>query len=99
MYREDGSGHIRDLDVYKRQIRTRIVTGGPLSDRKGVNVPDVVLPIPILTEKDRRDLEFALSLGVDLSLIHIFSRLMNAIVRYSATIRNLLKSHRLPGKG
>jgi pyruvate kinase len=44
---------------------TRVVTGGPLSDRKGVNVPDAVLPLSALTEKDRRDLEYALSLGVD----------------------------------
>ncbi|MFK9813577.1 pyruvate kinase, partial [Escherichia coli] len=46
-------------------IVTRVVDGGPLSDRKGVNVPDAVIPIPALTEKDLRDLEFALSLGVD----------------------------------
>jgi len=37
-----------------------------LSDRKGVNVPDVVLHIPALTEKDRHDLAFALDQGVDL---------------------------------
>jgi pyruvate kinase len=36
-----------------------------LSDRKGVNVPDVVLPIPALTEKDHADLRFALQHGVD----------------------------------
>jgi pyruvate kinase len=42
-----------------------VVTGGPLSDRKGVNVPDVVLPIPALTAKDRSDLDFALEHGVD----------------------------------
>ncbi|WP_197326685.1 pyruvate kinase [Ralstonia solanacearum] len=46
-------------------IVTRVVDGGPLSDRKGVNVPDAVIPIPALTEKDLRDLDFALSLGVD----------------------------------
>lgn len=44
---------------------TVVVTGGVLSDRKGLNVPDVVLPISALTEKDRRDLEFGLELGVD----------------------------------
>ncbi len=49
----------------KRSIRTRVVTGGVLSDRKGVNVPDVVLPIPALTEKDLRDLDFALEMGAD----------------------------------
>jgi pyruvate kinase len=36
-----------------------------LSDHKGVNVPDVVLPIPALTEKDRVDLAFALEHGAD----------------------------------
>jgi pyruvate kinase len=49
----------------KRSIRTRVVIGGVLSDRKGVNVPDVVLPIPALTEKDLRDLDFALEMGAD----------------------------------
>jgi pyruvate kinase len=44
---------------------TVVVTGGMLSDRKGVNVPGVVVPMSALTEKDRRDLDFGLSLGVD----------------------------------
>ena len=44
---------------------TAVVTGGQLSDRKGVNVPGVVLPLSPLTEKDRRDLAFGLELGVD----------------------------------
>ncbi len=43
----------------------RVVTGGEISDRKGVNVPDVVLPLTALTDKDRADLEFACALGVD----------------------------------
>jgi pyruvate kinase len=44
---------------------TRVVIGGALSERKGVNVPDVVLPLSALTDKDRRDLEFALELGIE----------------------------------
>ncbi|HEX8569797.1 MAG TPA: pyruvate kinase [Caulobacteraceae bacterium] len=44
---------------------TRVVQGGTVSDRKGVNLPGVVLPISPLTEKDRADLVFALDLGVD----------------------------------
>ncbi|WP_077033053.1 pyruvate kinase [Pelomonas sp. KK5] len=44
---------------------TRVLAGGPLSDRKGVNVPGAVLPLSALTEKDRRDLAFGLELGVD----------------------------------
>jgi pyruvate kinase len=42
-----------------------VVVGGTISDRKGVNVPDVVLPLRALSEKDRADLEFACALGVD----------------------------------
>lgn len=42
-----------------------VTVGGTISDRKGVNVPDVVLPLAALSAKDRRDLEFACELGVD----------------------------------
>ncbi|MGL4310547.1 MAG: pyruvate kinase [Paracoccaceae bacterium] len=42
-----------------------VVVGGTISNRKGVNVPDVVLPLAALSEKDRKDLEFACELGVD----------------------------------
>jgi len=44
---------------------TTVVQGGTVSDRKGVNLPGVVLPLSALTEKDRRDLDYALELGVD----------------------------------
>ncbi len=44
---------------------TTVVTGGTLKDRKGVNLPGVVLPVSPLTDKDRRDLAFALDLGID----------------------------------
>jgi pyruvate kinase len=44
---------------------TRVINGGMLSDRKGVNVPGVVLPLSALTEKDRADLDYGLTLGVD----------------------------------
>lgn len=42
-----------------------VTTGGTISNRKGVNVPDVVLPLAALSEKDRADLEFVCQLGVD----------------------------------
>ncbi len=42
-----------------------VVTGGTISNRKGVNVPDVVLPLAALSDKDRADLEFVCDLGVD----------------------------------
>ncbi len=42
-----------------------VSVGGTISNRKGVNVPDVVLPLAALSEKDRGDLEFACEMGVD----------------------------------
>ncbi len=42
-----------------------VTAGGTISNRKGVNVPDVVLPLKALSDKDRADLEFVCSLGVD----------------------------------
>jgi len=42
-----------------------VTIGGTISNRKGVNVPDVVLPLAALSEKDRADLEFACQLGAD----------------------------------
>lgn len=61
----DGKIHLKVLKHGKDFADTEVIVGGPLSDRKGVNVPDVVLPVTSLTEKDRRDLDFALELGVD----------------------------------
>ncbi|MGD9905574.1 MAG: pyruvate kinase [Vicinamibacterales bacterium] len=49
-----------------RTIRTRVVTGGPLGEHKGINAPKVALPSGDLTAKDRDDLAFGLALGVDL---------------------------------
>ncbi|MFC1664857.1 pyruvate kinase [Pseudomonadota bacterium] len=61
----DGAIQLQVNKVEQDVIYTTVTAGGLISDRKGVNVPDVVLPIAILTEKDRNDLEFALDLGID----------------------------------
>ncbi|HTW26132.1 MAG TPA: pyruvate kinase [Acetobacteraceae bacterium] len=62
---DDGKLRLRVARKRDDHLETEVVVGGPLSDRKGVNVPDVVLPIPALTHKDRADMEFALQHGVD----------------------------------
>ena len=62
---DDGKLRLRVVRVRDDHLETEVVTGGSLSDRKGVNVPDVALPIPALTAKDRLDLDFALGHGVD----------------------------------
>lgn len=62
---DDGKLRLRVTRARPDHLETEVVVGGPLSDRKGVNVPDVALPIPALTEKDRADLDFVLPLGVE----------------------------------
>ncbi|MBV8646113.1 pyruvate kinase [Paludibacterium sp.] len=62
---DDGRIRLRVERCDDKSATTRVVTGGTLSDRKGVNVPDVVLPLSALTAKDLADLEFGLKLNVD----------------------------------
>ena len=49
----------------KTHITTKVLVAGELSDHKGVNLPNITLPISALTPKDKEDLQFALDLGVD----------------------------------
>jgi pyruvate kinase len=62
---DDGKLNLRILEVMPGRIVAEVVVGGILSSRKGVNLPDVVLPLAALTEKDREDCIAALDAGVD----------------------------------
>ena len=62
---DDGKLKLRVIRVDSDSILCSAEVGGVISDRKGVNVPDAVVPIPALTEKDRRDLAFAVENGAD----------------------------------
>lgn len=62
---DDGRLRLKVTGKQAHAVDTCVVAGGELSDRKGVNVPEAVLQLSPLTEKDRRDLAFGLELGVD----------------------------------
>lgn len=62
---DDGRLRLEILELGSDFARTVVRVGGVLTDRKGVNLPDTVLPIQALTAKDRSDLEQAVNLGVD----------------------------------
>jgi pyruvate kinase len=62
---DDGRIRLRVEKTGKDYADTRVITGGVLSDHKGLNVPDTVLGLKALTDKDRRDLKFALANGAD----------------------------------
>ncbi len=86
---DDGLIELEVVGVAGREVRCRVIEGGVLRSRKGVNFPQLNLPLPSLTEKDRRDLEFGLAHHVDwISL---------SFVRTAADLRTLKEL--LAGKG
>lgn len=62
---DDGKVRLRIVDHDARTIHAEVEVAGTISDRKGVNLPNLVLPMSPMTAKDHKDLVFGLSLGVD----------------------------------
>ena len=62
---DDGRIRLRVTDCGPDFADTEVLTGGPLSNHKGVNVPSAVLDVSSMTDKDRVDLRYGLELGVD----------------------------------
>ncbi len=62
---DDGKIRLRLLSVKDYYADAMVVVGGEIKDRKGVNLPDTLLPVSAMTPKDRTDLDAALNLGVD----------------------------------
>ena len=62
---DDGKIRLVAIEAGKQKIVARVEVGGKLSDRKGVSLPDTVIPFSALTPKDRSDLDAALDAGID----------------------------------
>jgi pyruvate kinase len=62
---DDGKVRLRITAHTEDTIDTVVEVAGTISDRKGVNLPNLVVPLSPMTPKDRRDLDYGLSLGVD----------------------------------
>lgn len=65
IFLDDGKVRARVKATAADHVIVDILSGSKLSNRKGLNVPNAIIPIPALTEKDRRDLAAALDMGVD----------------------------------
>ncbi len=73
---DDGKLRLVATEVTPHRIVTQVEVGGKVSNRKGVSLPDTVVPLAALAPKDIADLEAALDAGVDwiaLSFIHLVS--------------------------
>ncbi len=63
---DDGRLELRIIEVRDTEVVTEVVVGGPMRSRKGVNLPHIRTSTPALTEKDLRDLEFGISMDVEM---------------------------------
>jgi len=62
----DGAIELKAVEVTDTDVVTEVVIGGKVSDHKGINLPGVPVSVPALSEKDERDLRWALRHGVDM---------------------------------
>jgi len=88
IYINDGKIVLRVKKVFKKELKTEVITGGLLEEKKGVNIPDVKLNFDSLTQKDIKDLKFALKHKPDY-IAQSFVRDANDIVR----LKKIVKPH------
>jgi pyruvate kinase len=75
----DGKIRLKVNDCSDSHANCTVMAGGVISNRKGVNVPDVVLPLAALSDKDRKDLEFICELGVDWLALSFVQRAQDVV--------------------
>lgn len=63
---DDGKIELKAISTNRKDtIKAKVITGGKISSNKGVNLPDTKTSVPSLTEKDKKDLKFAIANGVN----------------------------------
>ena len=65
LFINDGLIELEVIDVQGQEVRCRVIVGGPLRSRKGLNLPDIDLGVGAFTERDHQCLEFAMQHDVD----------------------------------
>ncbi|MEI8339508.1 MAG: pyruvate kinase [bacterium] len=61
----DGKKSLQVMDIKGDEVKCKVIVGGEIKDRRGVNLPDTDLSVPALTDKDMKDMEFGLKNKVD----------------------------------
>ena len=87
---DDGLLELKVLDTTQHDVITEVVVAGPLRSRKGVNLPHLRASVPALTQKDIADLEFGISIGVDIIAL--------SFVRDETDVTDLVQRIRNSGK-
>lgn len=89
---DDGLLELRVEAITGATVICRVVQGGPLKSRKGVNLPELNLCLPSLTDKDIQDVEFGVSQGVDIVSLS-FVRQAQDILALKELLGSLGASH------
>ncbi len=76
---DDGKLRMRVTQVKPDRITAEVINGGALASRKGISLPDTLLPMSALTAKDRADLNCALELGTDWVALSFVQRAQDII--------------------
>jgi pyruvate kinase len=92
---DDGRLTLEILTAKGRVVEAKVIVGGGLSSHKGINLPGVKLRIAGFTDKDKADLEFGISLGVDAVAIS-FVRSAEDVKAVRAALQEFSKGKRLP---
>ena len=87
---DDGHLELKVVGIEETSVVTEVVVGGPLRSRKGVNLPHIRATMPSLTEKDLEDLQFGLSMDVDIIAL--------SFVRTEVDVKELMGRIRASGK-
>lgn len=86
---DDGLLELEVIEVRENEVDCKVIAGGALGSKKGVNVPNIILNLPAITEQDKKDIEFGIAHGVDF-IAASFVRNAKAIQE----IRNIIDTHR-----
>lgn len=62
---DDGLIELEVVRITENDIICKVINGGELGEKKGINVPNVPVRLPAITEKDREDIKFGVSQGID----------------------------------
>ncbi len=76
---DDGLIELHAERTTETDVVCRVINGGPLGERKGINLPGIILPIPSLTDKDRRDLQWAVRQNADYIALSFVRRAQDCV--------------------
>jgi len=93
IYIDDGKISLKVKKIDKARLKTEVISGGLLKERKGINIPDAKLEFEPITEKDRNDIQFTIKHNVEYIAQSFVNRAKDITL-----LRNILKQNKNEAK-